>query len=213
MQPATLSAGGGGGGENGWMESSLWALYWHKTKSKMLSTLLGFQIKSLWIICHRTTQHAYHTSHFFLHVALQPLWPRSSSLHVPHRLCFLMPVCPLGRLTAGHLASRTPVGNRLRLSSTSRPKITKGHCEFSCLEVLWPRKLSQDNDVRNSLSFLDYWRMYGTVFDVGPCPSGSDFAPTIAKWFVLIKSPHVNEAKQNNYTARDCSLVLPAWPQ
>lgn len=56
----------------------------------------------------------------------------------------------------------------------------RGHCEFSCLEVLWPRKLSQGNDERNSLSFLVYWRMYGTVFDVGPCPSGSDFASTIA---------------------------------
>lgn len=63
------------------------------------------------------------TRHTFLHVALQPLWPCSPSLHVPHQLCFLMPVCPLGRLTAGHLASRTPVGNRLRLSSTSRPKV------------------------------------------------------------------------------------------
>lgn len=157
MQPATLSAGGGGG-ENGWMESSLWALYWHKTKSEMLSTLLGFRIKSLWIICHRTTQHAYHTSHFFarspaalMAMFFETLLENARGLHVPHQLCFLMPVCPLGRLTAGHLASRTPMGNRLRLSSTSRPKITKGHCEFSCLEVLWPRKLSQGNDVRNSL--------------------------------------------------------------
>lgn len=110
-------------------------------------------------------------------------------LHVPHQLCFFTPVCPLGRLTAGHLASRTPAGNCLHLSSTSRPKITEVIVSFHALRFCGPTKLSQGNDVRNSLSFLDYWRTYGTGVWCWAVSTWKWCCFYNCQWFVLIKSP------------------------